>query len=173
MIIGWKNTGLSRSATWWRMQTSHRPVRARLRRRDDRAHVHNSREVYREEQTSTLALLRPSRYWQDLNHNRCGASNLRRRLQASNTRGAHSTPTRTLNTDNPPPAQRIRRPRHRRRPRANQAVRRDAHAIQQELQAHHPRRGRHDDQRRPVRPPPRHRAVHQERPVLYYLQLRQ
>lgn len=71
------------------------------------------------------------------------------------------------------PAQRVRRPRHRRCARADQALRRDAHAVRQGLQAHHPRRGRHDDHRRAGRSEARDRAIHEERPVLHHLQLRQ
>lgn len=53
-------------------------------------------------------------------------------------------------------AQRVGRPRDRRRARADQTVCRDAHAILKGLQAHHPRRGGHDDPAGPSRPPPCH-----------------
>ncbi|KAL7545437.1 hypothetical protein ACHAWF_008786 [Thalassiosira exigua] len=72
-----------------------------------------------------------------------------------------------------PRAQRLRLPRHRRRPERDQGVRGNPAALSQRDQIDHLGRGRRHDERRAVRPASGHREAHEERSILHHLQLRE
>ena len=117
-----------------------------------------SREVHREEPPTAPIVLWSTGYWKDVDHPRGRASNIRRRLPKTDPRGTpflpslspepmpgHATrPTPSplptpYSRCHPPAAERVGRPRDRRRARADQELRRDPHAVRQGLQAHRPR----------------------------------